>query len=253
MPQFSRPIADVPGRTGSWTSLPLYEKLDEREPDDADRVTSSSDPVGDAFEVQLAPLAWPLDDTHRLSVRLRKDGPGAVSVYVYLLQGPVIIASRVASPGADFATETVVLTPGERAAITDYTDLRVRVAAGVVVTPCCPGGLPPVLRWTRTGATGTCGCLPSAGTLAWDSTTGAWVGRAAGCGDELVLTLRCWSGTGGGCSSFLLEASCGWGGRMVGPQPGCSCGPLNLVFNGCGPVTPGLYCCSGTFDIAVSS
>lgn len=252
MSQTTRPTADVTDRTGLWSNLPLYEKLDETSPDDADWVTSSGDPVRDAFEVHLAPLAWPADGPHQLSVRLRKSGPGAVPVYVYLLQGPLIIAVRTLAPPAGFATEVVELTAGERAAITDYTDLRVRVVAGGVTTPCCANELPPLLRWVRTAATGTCDCLPTAGTLEWSPGVGAWLGRAPGCQDELVLSLRCLSGAGGGCSGFLLEASCGWAGRMVGPQLGCSCNPLGLLFLGCGPITPGSYCCSGTFDVAVS-
>ena len=68
MVQKARPVSDA--STGNWVVTPLYEKIDEAVPSDADFV-SSDQPDFDSFLVKLASLNEPKSGAHTLTVRLR--------------------------------------------------------------------------------------------------------------------------------------------------------------------------------------
>jgi hypothetical protein len=152
MSQTALPIADV-SDTG-WTPTPVYAQINAPTPTDATDVSSSLNPQGDTFEVQLAPLAWPGPGQQQLTVRLKKTGSDNVSVIVTLLQGSTPIADMTVQPGTSFAGYTLTLTNAQIAQITDYGNLHVRVTAGVaLVSGCsaCPSGAAKEFRFTPSG------------------------------------------------------------------------------------------------------
>lgn len=152
--QQARPSADV--TIEGWSPPPLYERLDEAEPDDGDFVESPSDPEGATFEVRLSALAWPKTGTQTLRFRLRKTAAEDVPATVFLLQGNAILAFSRVEPTTAFATYALELSQEQVHAITDYTDLRVRVMAGIkkIVIPCCEVAVPEILYATVTNKSG---------------------------------------------------------------------------------------------------
>lgn len=132
MPQFGRPSADI--STGTWTTTPLWEKLDESSPDDTTtEVTTANNPSNVAFEVRVTGITDPEDNTgHVVRVRVKKSASGGrtINFAFTLLQGSTTIATWSASNVTNsYATFTRNLTTGEAGNITNYADLRVRVSA----------------------------------------------------------------------------------------------------------------------------
>jgi hypothetical protein len=131
MPQFGRPISDV--STGSWTTAPLWSKLDEAVADDAD-FARSPDNANTTAEVALSAVTDPGGDTgHIVRVRARKSASGGNdrTLVFQLYQGAVQIS--VSSPitmTASFQNLALNLSSGSAASITDYGALRVRLVAG---------------------------------------------------------------------------------------------------------------------------
>ncbi|MFO0929416.1 MAG: hypothetical protein U0736_20705 [Gemmataceae bacterium] len=215
MAQRARATADV--FTGGWTPVPVTTQVQEEVADDASRVASSADPQGDAFEVRLAPLAWPkLPGEERLTVRLRRvtvgsPGPaGTAWAVVSLLQGGSLVARRSVAPGSVFADFSFPLTPEERARITDYRQLRVRVVAGIEVTPACQPcpAAPKQWAFAVTGVTGTC---PGGYPCAPDANRGVVLTHSEGC---------TWSGPWGPCfgnqgRAFLTATGNVWQVRLL--------------------------------------
>lgn len=105
-----------------------FAALDELVSDDSDYVTSPSNPTNAVLEVKLATLAAPADNNnHKIHVRARSQNASTASMTVALVQGTTIIASFTQALTATFTTYEFALTAGQAAAITDRTDLRVRV------------------------------------------------------------------------------------------------------------------------------
>lgn len=126
MAQYGRPTSDV--AAGDWGETPLFDKIDEASPNDSDFITGT----GDVYcEVALGPISAPQLGTVTLRVRHRR-APGVVEpvdLTVTLVQGTTVIATRTILALADtFATTSITLTTEERAAITDWANLRVRLA-----------------------------------------------------------------------------------------------------------------------------
>lgn len=135
MAQYARPIADT--LVGAWTNAAnatanLWQSIDEDPADDADFAQSSLT-VNDAYEVRLSAVdAALIGRGHILRVRARKNQAAGNTrgVTIELRQGATVIASQsIADLTVLWPTAPLALTPAQAAAITDYTDLRVRFTA----------------------------------------------------------------------------------------------------------------------------
>lgn len=130
MPQFARPIQDI--SVGGWGVSPLWSKLSEVSPDDATtQVQSAKNPNADTFEVRVGSVLLPVNrQNHIVRVRMMTDGTG-YTAQVDLYQGTTLIQSfpgQTVPPGA-YGTLALNVTEASAQAITNYSDLRVRVAA----------------------------------------------------------------------------------------------------------------------------
>jgi hypothetical protein len=134
--QIAYPVSDV--STGDWAPVPatpptLYDKIDEASADDADYIMSREIPLGDTVEVHLSALTPPgTTGGHAVRTRIRKNWPGGypIDLTVAWVQGSTVIASHThADLTGDWIEVADTLTPGEAAAITDDSDLRIRFTA----------------------------------------------------------------------------------------------------------------------------
>lgn len=132
MTQFARPESDV--EVGDWITAPLWSKLDEASPDDLDFIVAS-DPG--FCEIALSAIDAPSGGNVVLRVRHRlQAGSDAAPLAVTLVQGATAIATRsIDVDSEDWVTSSIVLSAGERAAITDWSDLRVRLSRASSSTP----------------------------------------------------------------------------------------------------------------------
>ena len=135
MAQFGRPDGDI--STGGWTPTPLNAEIDETVADDGTtEILSADDPVSDTSEVSLSTVTDPaLSTGHILRFRHQHTTTGggsapAMTLVGSLYQGTTLIAeSSVAPAKGVWGTEALTLSGAEADAITDYTDLRVRLVA----------------------------------------------------------------------------------------------------------------------------
>jgi hypothetical protein len=138
------PDGDV--STGSWTSTPLWSKIDELVRDTSDLVTTTVNNSTDSFRVSLTDLpATPVtDDKHLVRVSWdvnQKISDGLTTLTVTLIQGAStqiaqksqVYAFGLGGPPA-FLTLIMELTPAEAANITDYTDLAIDVSVTTTAT-----------------------------------------------------------------------------------------------------------------------
>jgi len=128
MAQYGRPGSDI---TTGWTTTPLWSKLDEVTPDDADFITGTG-PTKTA-EVLLSSVTDPGVHTgHVWSLRLKATGSGAgEKVSVALYQGSTSIEILVNN--ATIVRNAFNLWTGSlvnAANITNYGDLRIRLVTG---------------------------------------------------------------------------------------------------------------------------
>ncbi len=180
MPQTARPAIDV--TTASWSKAPsggsYSDTLREVSPDDSSLVGSPPDPQGSDFETRLSPLSWPKAGPQTLRVRLRKTDPAPLLGTVMLLQGAELIALRRPALTQAFQTFEYPLTDAEKSLITDVTDLRVRVRAGIATTTDCPQCNPAPRQWVVSVAgvtNGSCSdCARLNGTLLFTHATGCY-------------------------------------------------------------------------------
>jgi hypothetical protein len=140
--QFARPASDI--AIGSWTTqggsaASLWATLDEDPADEADFAQSSLT-VNDSYETLLSPVeAAFIDRLHLLRYRGRKNAAAGNTrgVTVDLLQGTTVIATN-SHPDLTvvWLDGAILLTKEQGAAITDYTNLRVRfTATGSTASP----------------------------------------------------------------------------------------------------------------------
>lgn len=134
MTQYARPSAD--NTVGSWTTTPLYSKTN-----DSSDTTFIVGPSGasTACEIQLSSVTDPAVSTnHVLTVRAKvgngASGPEQLTYSLY--QGATLVA---ASAGTSISRTTITdysttLTGTQADAITDYADLRIRLAQTSVAT-----------------------------------------------------------------------------------------------------------------------
>lgn len=140
MSQFARPSSDV--STGGWTSAPLWSKIDEASAGDSDYVSSALNPDRDTFECALSAVSVPQPGLpHTLTVRLRRTADEAANpgwTTIALMEGGRAIASKLVQPAvSSFTNEAITLTQEEVDSITDFSNLRVSVTAGVPVVVVC--------------------------------------------------------------------------------------------------------------------
>jgi hypothetical protein len=126
--QFARPTSDI--TTGSWTTTPLFSKTN----DQSDATTITSPAATTECELALGDATDPaLSTGHVLTVRCFATGSGAGEKLTwYLYQGAVLkatsAATTIARGSGSIADYSYTLTGTEADAITDYTDLRIRMA-----------------------------------------------------------------------------------------------------------------------------
>jgi hypothetical protein len=186
--------------------------------------------------VKLTGVAWPDKGDQILTARLDKVGTDPVPVTVSLIQGTsLVIATQTYQPGTSFVSETITLSDAQKALITDYTDLHVRVTAGSPVASCCPAALPTTLYVTFTGGD-TCPCATGSFPLVWDGIS-QWIGTGPlgpTCGHPVTVTIHCMGGSS--CSRLVLGASwpdgCDSASTSNVSPSSCSCSPLSLTYDG---------------------
>jgi hypothetical protein len=134
MTQTARPISDITvggfrTQTGSGSSL--FATLDEAIQDLTDYIYSTDDPDGSAFvEVELGNLSDPLTgDDHFVTVVWTVVGSQSMTLLIELRQGATLIDTQTTAALASGTTYTTTITllNAEADAISDYTDLRVRI------------------------------------------------------------------------------------------------------------------------------
>lgn len=125
----AHPTGDV--STGGWTTTPLYQKIDEVTASTADFVTSADNPSNDTFEVNLTSLSGVSPDgPHTIEYVLQAVNSSTLDVTIALVENTTVIASWTHNNiPTEWTRYSSVLTSGERAAITDYTNLRLRITA----------------------------------------------------------------------------------------------------------------------------
>lgn len=135
MTQSAVPIQDVtPWPTGN------YGLIDEVPIVDGDYVESAAGPVNSPMVVKLSGVTDPLSSTgHILHLRWEKDNAGASQLdgtyevrqgYVSEAnKGTLIMTGTVTNIGAAFVAVDDTLSAGEADAITDYSNLYIRIVA----------------------------------------------------------------------------------------------------------------------------
>lgn len=134
MAQFARPDSDV-SNAGAWITAPLWPNVDEVSANDADSIASPVGPVNAMCELGLSDVIDPRVGTgHIWRVRAKRTGgvfDNAYTLKVDLMEGATVRATQTHSIGTleTWTNFTRTLTAGEADAITDYTNLRVRLTA----------------------------------------------------------------------------------------------------------------------------
>lgn len=151
MSQFLRPNSDI--TVGSWTTAPLFSKIDEVVADDADYIQTL---VGaDLVKVGLSapPDGIPLTQTNHI-VRVRTFGMGGsvlpahdgYSGHLVLLEGTTRIAGwEMTSDLTGFVTNEFPLGSGEIKSISDYSNLSLRFIAPVYLEESTSG----IISWAE--------------------------------------------------------------------------------------------------------
>jgi hypothetical protein len=111
---------------GDWVEAPLYAKVDEASASDADFISATGTTH---CELALSSLSEPGTGDVTIRVRYRKAAGAADSTLTAtLVEGTTVIATEEFSvTSTSWTTGSFVLTSGEVASITDWTNLRVRL------------------------------------------------------------------------------------------------------------------------------
>ena len=135
MTQYARPDSDV--SDGNWlnsagNNTNLYSYVDESSVNDSDYIYAV-DQWG-STEICILGLGDVTDPSsaadHKITVRaLETVGFGGVDLNVILQQGTTTIRSHTFNPSTGFANYTTTLTSSQANAITDYSDLRLKISA----------------------------------------------------------------------------------------------------------------------------
>lgn len=146
MVQFARPDTDI--TDGTWTkstggNVNLFSTIDETPSDDADYDESIIAPASDVMAVGLSDVVDPLSSVnHIVRYRYGKDSASGAQIDITVQlrmgyisegsQGTLIHSEAHVNVGAGFTAGTFTLSGAEADAITDYTDLQVRILANQV-------------------------------------------------------------------------------------------------------------------------
>jgi len=133
MTQYGRPISDV--TTTNWspsTGTDLFAVLDEASYDDGDYAVAAANSVATLEVALTSSLNDPGSGTHIVRIRLKVNATNKALAGTWeLYQGSTQIFSESISNSTlttSFAEYTHTLSAGEIAAISDWTDLRIRVS-----------------------------------------------------------------------------------------------------------------------------
>src|ERR1041385_4026881 len=138
-PIILHPIADT--AVNGWTnqaggSTNIYQAIDEAAPpDDTDFIQSPLAPVATQYyEAMLTSATTPQSGTQTVKYRYRST-LGTLDLVVGLYDGATLIASweDTAAPSV-FTTASQILTSGQMASITDWTNLRIRFTPNQTAT-----------------------------------------------------------------------------------------------------------------------
>jgi len=140
--QYLRPVSDV--SLGSWTTSPLFAKIDEVTPDDGDFIVSPQQTLT-TFEVNLTPSGNPVTPSVTLRVRARKTNSQQRGLTYILKQNGTTVQSGTVS--TDLPTSFTTFNISITNSITDFSTLSV--------------------AFTATGATGGGGGTRSDGEVSW--------------------------------------------------------------------------------------
>lgn len=131
-----KPVSDI-SNTGAWEDVTfgngdteLWDELNEITPDDdGSAILSLINPTSaDTFEVKLQSTGEPPTNfNHKIKFRVRSNSGGG-QIKAQLYQGTTLIAeSSFETLTSSYQTFEYTLSGGEAGAITDYSDLRIRM------------------------------------------------------------------------------------------------------------------------------
>jgi len=129
---------DADDSVGSWTNetagTTLYTSVDEASSDDTDFIKSPNNPSTSICRLRLSDPSGAMGDTMTVAVRC-KASAGTVNLAIRLKEGSTVRAQWT-DTGLSTAWTTVThnLTSGERASITDFTNLYVELEANPATT-----------------------------------------------------------------------------------------------------------------------
>jgi len=133
MTQYARPENDV--LTGSWTTTPLYQKIDEVTPSDSDFISYEN--ANTTCEVGLSDVTDPQDHTnHVIKIRARKAGNAGITVYLYE-EGMQEICSWSPTLTTSFAEYSRTLSEFEASMISEYGALSIRIVGTFFIAGGC--------------------------------------------------------------------------------------------------------------------
>lgn len=132
------PFSDI--STGTWTVVPLYEKVDELYAVGGyptESIRSANNPVNDTAIMGLTPVSDPSVDTnHYINVEFWRDGSDELDFIIRLKEGATIIAERTFENVLETEDaprqERIALTELEASAIVDYSNLNIELVANQV-------------------------------------------------------------------------------------------------------------------------
>lgn len=145
MAQFARPDADTFNGHG-WTeddgdTTNMFQEVDESSPSDTDFVRSPATPTADVVVFRLSDVVDPVSSSnHVMRVRYSADQDSQETIdFTFQLrqgyvdegtQGTLIVAKAVNGiTSTAWVTDSTTLSGAEADAITDYTDLFIRIVA----------------------------------------------------------------------------------------------------------------------------
>ena len=146
MPQFGRPTTDTTRE--AWeeddgTTVDIWDQIDEAVADDLDFIRSAQVPTTDAYVTKLGTLTDPLQSTsHVVRYRYGKDTAAGAQINLVVelrqayvseaSQGTLIASLTHTDVASGWTAGTFTLSGAEADAITDYTNLYVRITANQI-------------------------------------------------------------------------------------------------------------------------
>lgn len=134
MAQFARPDSDI--ATGSWTTTPLWSKIDEGATGDGTTISSDNNTAPDNTDFTLSNISDPgVDTNHIIRAKWNKDSSSghSINAVAELWQGTpgtgtLIATLSVTGIGATPTTSTYTLSSAEAGNITDYSSITLRLS-----------------------------------------------------------------------------------------------------------------------------